>query len=56
MSEPAEPDVGDRLVDREVERPEVDRDPLLEDELVLRVEVALGGREQEVHRFGLPEK
>jgi len=33
----------------------VDRDPLLEDELVLRVEIALGRREQGVPPLGLPE-
>ena len=42
--EAAQPEVDDRLVDRQVERPDVDRDPLLEDELVLRVEVSFGGR------------
>ena len=53
--EPAQPEVDDRLVDREVERADLDRDPRVEDELVLRVEVPGGGEEQ-VHPFASPEK
>ena len=34
----------------------MERHPLLEDELVLRVELALGGGQEEAHPFGLPEK
>ena len=44
MHERAEQQVHDRLVDREVERAEVDRDPRVELELVLGMELALGER------------
>ena len=44
--EPAEPDVGDRLVHGQVDRADLDRDPRVEGELLGGIEVA-GGGEQE---------
>ena len=53
----ADPEVDDRLVDRQVERAEMDGHPGRQLELVLRLEV-LGRRQEqcEAHRFGVPEK
>jgi hypothetical protein len=46
----AQPEVGDRLVDREVDRAEVDRQPGLELELVLGIEVLARGEQRREQR------
>jgi hypothetical protein len=57
--EPTEPEVGHGLVDREVERPELDLDPRRKLELVRRVEVSRRRGEDEAedaHSRALPAK